>query len=253
MNYLRSQTTQPLDEGFPPSQHKVGEEIFYRTPDWPLYKAFKGHGSGRLTDAQANRYDRHAGEIAKLVKDGSNVLSLGGGTGSLEQRIAKLRPGCSFTVSDIYDRAPVAGISFTHLDMVDRIAMKQALEGVDTVLISNAISPLMPDEVKAVFAAIGRSGAKQIIIYSSEDIRPLGYLLTSIKRMIKPKRALWTGYLYNSRYVASLAKSVGFPHARRWVPRERGFLTPVWGSTYLAEFTRTKTDRPDIIAVNMAM
>jgi len=252
MRYLRYLSSQSLDEGFVPN-HKPGSELFYRTPDWQRYKVFKGHTEGRLTESQARRYDRHAGEITKLIPHDSRVLSLGGGTGSLEQRLARADPTSTFVVSDIYDREPVEGIAFSQLDMSDTSAVSSALVGVDTVLISNALSPLLPDEVDALFAAIGRSDVQSIIVYSAEDIRPLGFVLTTAKRALRPRRAMWLGYLYSSGYIRRMTGRAGFIHSKIWMPDEHGPLTRLWGSVYLAVLSRSPQSGWNIDASKLVM
>ncbi|HEX9595296.1 MAG TPA: hypothetical protein VF982_00320 [Anaerolineales bacterium] len=253
MLFLKYLTPQQLDEGFVPA-FPQGKEIFYRTPDYPRYKQFKGHVTGQITPAQVKRYDRHAAEIAKLLDGTERVLSLGGGTGALERRLKLAHPGCTFTVSDIYEREPVDGVDFSILDMSDAKSVQEAMADHDTVLICNALSPMKIHEAINIFHAVRSANIQKVIVYSAEDMRPIGAVVTILKRIFKPHRTLWCGYYYNSRFIKAEAhSSAGLKYHHTWKPQERGWLTPLWGSTYLSLFTKAETPRPDVDAQNLLM
>lgn len=247
MRFRKYQSSQALDEGFVP-QEDPGREIFYRTVDWGRYKEFKKHVGGEISTAQGRRYDRHAAEIIKLLRNSEEILSLGGGTGSLEKRLFKLNPSLKFTVSDIYHRETAQDINFLLLDMTDLDALTKALYGFDTVLIVNAISPLYPNELTKMIDVIARSDVKSVVVYSAEDLRLVnaifGFLKNIIHWLIK-KKSMWIGYLYNSTYVSSLLKSRGFERTCFEISREKGFMAPIWGNAYVAKFSRGHNDHDD--------
>jgi len=223
----------------------------------PNISSLKGSLQGNLTDTQKGRYDRHALEISKLLHGSKRVVSLGGGTGSLEKRLVKLCPHIQFMVSDIYDKEPVSEseIAFTTLDMTDTESLRAKLEGFDTVLIINALSPFFPKEVENVFGEIGASQVSNVIIYSAEDLRFVGYFAAFIKRQMIKKRSVWIGYLFSSRFISRLAKKNGLSRTAFARPRQHGALTPIWGNTYLAAFSRGKRaaiDKP-LVAENLIM
>lgn len=237
LKFAKYFSTQALDEGFTPNE-KPGEAIFYRTDDWIRYKEFKGHTTGKLTAAEISRYDRLASEISKLMKDATRVLSLGGGTGLLEKRLARYLPNTHFIVSDIYDRAPVPEVTYINLDMTDTEALQTELSNIDTILIVNALSPLCPDEIQRLFGILKQSEVNNIIVYSAEDLRLIGYINLLIKRFLLRRRtAMWIGYLYSSYFISNLVNS-GFKRIVFYRPKQHGILTPIWGSIYLAKYRK---------------
>jgi hypothetical protein len=253
MRFKKYLSSQALDEGFIPLE-EPGIEIFYRTDDWNRYKVFKNHIGGKITKPQTQRYDRHAMEIIKLLKYSKNVLSLGGGTGSLERRLIKIDTSLNFTVSDIYDRDAVSGIKLLLLDMTDLASLRDSLVGFDTVLIANAISPLQPNELMDVVEAISESSVKIVIIYSAEDLRifnGIASMIKNAKNCILKKKSMWIGYLYSSSYVTKIFKKYEFERSSFEFSREKGYLAQFWGSSYLAMFTKDSIDSPnDLIRID---
>ena len=165
-----------------------------------------------------------------------------------------------FTVSDIYYRDTTPEVSFLLLDMTDLNALKRALHGFDTVLIANAMSPLYPNELIKMVEVIAESDVKSVVVYSAEDLRLVngvfGTLKTVLNRVIN-KKSMWIGYLYNSAYVSSIFRKYSFERTCFEISRERGPLSSIWGSSYLAKFSRdtneTVNDNIEIDAENLLM
>ena len=233
-------SSQALDEGFIPNEEQ-GSEIFYRTKDWDRYKVFKGHSTG-TSNINQQRYERHAKEIGKILDGSKKVLSLGGGTGSLESKLVELHPKIEFAVSDIYERKNCdKRLTYPIIDMTKLESVIADLKGVDTIMIINALSPLKRAELEKVFQILGESEVNKIIIYSAEDIRALGLLIYQFKQLIMRRRSFWIGYLYSYKFITKIVESTGFKKVFTVRPNERGFLTPVWGSVYLSVFSRNIT------------
>tara|TARA_Y100001960_G_C14699455_1_gene840803 strand:- start:234 stop:1016 length:783 start_codon:yes stop_codon:yes gene_type:complete len=239
IRYKKYFSSQALDEGFEPS-YPINDDIFYRTDDWTKYKSFKGHTSGNISESQKIRSLRHAKVISNLMSESESVLSLGSGTGILEYELNELCKNVNIVMSDIYDPEMDNKLPCLSLDMTNSNDLKKVfLENkYDTVLISNALSPLKPEELKALITTISQSSVKKIIIYSAEDLRLFNYIKSLVRHFSVKKKGLWLGYLYNSGFINKTLSDNGFSRTLFAQPIEHGILTPIWGSIYLSLHAR---------------
>lgn len=250
--YAKYYSTQALEEGFIPKE-TPGKQIFYRTSDWNIYKSMKGHDSGNLSVAERERAGRHAQELHKIFINNERIISLGGGTGQLEKHLAAIL-NINITIADIYPRTPSPGINHILLDMTDLEAVRKTIEGYSTIIISNAMSPLIPSELFSLLKTIAESNVSKIVIYSAEDLRIINAIssfLKKVSRLCLGRQAMWLGYLYNGKYIKKIIEKYGFNSTIYIEPVEHGILTPIWGSVYLAVLSRGEALRIPLTGVRI--